>query len=287
LISRFENIGEQNVQTLVDEFMAMNDTEYLQKIWNHLQQQETPIIELAEKLIDYFFQQIQSMLNGSRYRPSIDEQWFHDLLLISIENQKTQGLQKIISLIKKMNAKLKDKSQPSYLPFLGRIMRRLLIENFDKIQLLYPINNEVLYNVYLTLILGNNYNTNEINLTYLMEIHELTGISLTFKQLCHLIQSCTMVENSEICLRFIEFLSTMTVIDENQLHPATIDYILKFLSIIIRATVYDMDEINRRIKMRREMLIQNGETIVDLKATLAIRKTVNQDSEPVGNRIVF
>ncbi|CAF4193441.1 unnamed protein product, partial [Rotaria sordida] len=60
---------------------------------------------------------------------------------------------------------------------------------------------------------------------------------------------------------------------------STIDYIIKFLSIIIRATLYDLDEINRRIKLKKEVLIKNGETIFDLRAKLAIKKSNDQQNE--------
>ena len=35
--------------------------------------------------------------------------------------------------------KLKDKSHPSYIPFLGRILQRLIKENFEQIQQLIQI----------------------------------------------------------------------------------------------------------------------------------------------------
>ncbi|CAF0864809.1 unnamed protein product [Rotaria sordida] len=72
--------------------------------------------------------------------------------------------------------------------------------------------------------------------------------------------------NEQIPLRFVD-------VDEKQQHSmSTIDYIIKFLSIIIRATLYDLDEITRRIKLKK-VLIKNGETIFDLRAKLAIKKS--------------
>jgi hypothetical protein len=75
-------------------------------------------------------------------------------------------------------------------------------------------------------------------------------------------------------LKFIQYLSNIQPI-----HEQHIDYIIQFLSIIIRATIYDLEEINRRIKFKREILIKNGETIFDLRAKLAIRKSNDQDNE--------
>ncbi|CAF4778401.1 unnamed protein product, partial [Rotaria sp. Silwood2] len=110
-----------------------------------------------------------------------------------------------------------------------------------------------------------------------IEIHSLTNIQLTLKQLSHLIQSCLMTKNSDVCLKFLQYLSNIQTLDEEQQHSiSTIDYIIQFLSIIIRATVYDLDEINRRIKLKKEILIKNGETIFDLRAKLAIRKSNDQ-----------
>lgn len=61
--------------------------------------------------------------------------------------------------------------------------------------------------------------------------------------------------------------------DEPHIH-----YVIQYLSINIRATIYDLDEINRRIKMKRENFVKNGETIFDLRAKLTIRKS-NDDQE--------
>jgi hypothetical protein len=80
-----------------------------------------------------------------------------------------------------------------------------------------------------------------------------------------------MTKNSEICLKFIQYLSNIQPINEQH-----IDYIIQFLSIIIRATIYDLEEIDKRIKFRREILVKNGETIFDLRAKLAIRKSNEQ-----------
>lgn len=55
-----------------------------------------------------------------------------------------------------------------------------------------------------SLILSNDYNTDDIHFNYFIEIHSLVDIQLTFKQLSQLIQSCVMTKNSEICLKFIE-----------------------------------------------------------------------------------
>ncbi|CAF4193427.1 unnamed protein product [Rotaria sordida] len=168
--------------------MSIHDSEYLNKIWidlNQLNQTDINLNELNEKLINYFYQEIEFMLNGSIYRPFIDEQWFYHLLLSSINQEK--NFHKIFHLMKKFNSKLKDKSQLVYIPFLGRIIQRLIKENYQLIQIFYPINNEFIYNLYLSLILGNDYNTDEINLNYFIEIHSLTNIELTLKQLSHLI----------------------------------------------------------------------------------------------------
>ncbi|CAF0864791.1 unnamed protein product [Rotaria sordida] len=262
--------------------MSIHDSEYLNKIWidlNQLNQTDINLNELNEKLINYFYQEIEFMLNGSIYRPFIDEQWFYHLLLSSINQEK--NFHKIFHLMKKFNSKLKDKSQLVYIPFLGRIIQPLIKENYQLIQIFYPINNEFIYNLYLSLILGNDYNTDEINLNYFIEIHSLTNIELTLKQLSHLIQACLMTKNSDVCQQFLQYLSNIqTFNEEEQQHSmSTIDYIIKFLSIIIRATLYDLDEINRRIKLKKEVLIKNGETIFDLRAKLAIKKSNDQQNE--------
>ncbi|CAF0846345.1 unnamed protein product [Adineta steineri] len=280
LISKFENLSFENREELIDEFMSIHDTEYLSKIWNYLNQTGKNLNELNEKFLEYFVKEINLMLNGSIYRPFINEQWFYDLLFSRIISQKNIKIfYKIYNLIKQMNCKLKDKSQPSYIPFLGRILQRLIKENFLEIQKLFLINDEFIYNLDLSLILGNNYNTDEINLNYFIEIHSLLNNQLTLKQLSHLIQSCLMTKNSEISFQFIQYLSNIQTIDEEQHSKSTIDYIKQFLSIIIRATIYDLDEINRRIKLKRDILIKNGETIFDLRAKLVIRKSTNQDNE--------
>ena len=117
----------------------------------------------------------------------------------------------------------------------------------------------------------------------------LINIQLTLKQLSHLIQSCLMTKNSEICLKFVQHLLNIQTSDE-QHQLQIIDYIKQFLAILIRSTVYDLDEINRRIRLKREILVKNGETIFDLKATLAIRKQVeqeNQNTEHTVRKIAF
>ncbi|CAF4006277.1 unnamed protein product, partial [Rotaria sp. Silwood1] len=84
--------------------MSIHDIEYLNKIWiylNELNQIEINLNELNEKLINYFYQEIESMLNGSIYRSFINEQWFYNLLLTSINQQK--NFNKIFQLMKKMN----------------------------------------------------------------------------------------------------------------------------------------------------------------------------------------
>jgi hypothetical protein len=279
LITKFENISTENIESLINDFMSIHDTEYLHKIWVHLSQTETDLNQLNQKLIKYFYREIQLMLNGSIYRSSIDEQWFYHLLLLLINQQQDiKYFNQIYQLIKKMNLKLKDKSQPSFIPFLGRIIHRLIKENCQQIESLYLINNEFIFNLYLSLILGNDYNTDEINLNYFIEIDSLTNIQLTLKQLSNLIQSCLMTKNSQICFQFVQYLSNIQTSNEEHSAPI-IDYIKQFLSIIIRSTLYDLDEINRRIKLRRDILIKNGETIFDLKATLAIRKTIEQDNQ--------
>ncbi|CAF4082548.1 unnamed protein product, partial [Rotaria sordida] len=282
LILKYENISQENIEELINDLMSIHDSEYLNKIWidlNQLNQTDINLNELNEKLINYFYQEIEFMLNGSIYRPFIDEQWFYHLLLSSINQEK--NFHKIFHLMKKFNSKLKDKSQLVYIPFLGRIIQRLIKENYQLIQIFYPINNEFIYNLYLSLILGNDYNTDEINLNYFIEIHSLTNIQLTLKQLSHLIQACLMTKNSDICQQFLQYLSNIqTFNEEEQQHSmSTIDYIIKFLSIIIRATLYDLDEINRRIKLKKEVLIKNGETIFDLRAKLAIKKSNDQQNE--------
>lgn len=269
LIKQFENNSIENIE----DFMSIHDHEYVHKIWIYFKENQRNI---NEKIMKYLFEEIELMLKGSIYRSSIDEQWFSQLLFHFIIEQKDHKyFYQILNLIKKLNSKLKDKSHPSYIPYLGRILQRFIKENYQQIQEFNLINQDVIYQLYLSLILSNDYNTDDIHLNYFIEIHSLVNIQLTFKQLSHLMQCCLMSKNSEISRKFLEYLSNMQTIDE-----AHIDYIIKYLSINIRATIYDLDEMNRRIKMKREILVQNGETIFDLRAKLAIRKTNHEDTQP-------
>ena len=287
-MSKFENIAQENIEELINNFMSIHDTEYLHKIWTYLNQenqQEINLDRISEKFLKYFYQEIDSMLNGSNYRPFIDEQWFYHLLLLSIHRQdhNMKYFDQIFHFMKKFNSKLKDKSQLSYIPFLGRIIQRLIKENYQQIQSFYSINNEFLYNLYLSLILGNDYNTDEINLNYFIEIHSISNIQLTLKQLSRLIQSCLMTKNSDICFKFLEYLSNIEICQDES--KSTIDYIIQFLSAIIRTTVYELDEINRRIKFKREFSIKNGETIFDLRAKLTIRQSNSEENENVQQAV--
>ncbi|CAF4333290.1 unnamed protein product, partial [Rotaria magnacalcarata] len=283
LILKYANISQENIEELIDNFMSIHDCEYLNKIWIYLKElnhTEINLIELNEKLLNYFYQEIKFMLNGSIYRPFIDEKWLYDLLLSSVNQKKYLNM--FFQQIKKFNSKLKDKSQSIYVPFLGRIIQRLIKENDQLIQPSSLINNEFIYNLYLSLILGNDYNSDEINLNYIIEINSLTNIQLTLKQLSHLIQSCLMTKNSDTCQQFLQYLSNIQIADEEQQNSkSTIDYVIQFLSILIRTNVNDLDEINRRIKFKKEMLVKNGETIFDLRAKLVIRKSNDQNNEKV------
>jgi len=240
--------------------MSIHDHEYLYKISKDLTDNE-----INRKILNYLFKEIELMLKDSIYRSSINEQWLYELIL---QQNDEKYYYQIYNLIKKMNLKLKDRSHPSYIPYLGRILQRLIKENTE------DFNQDFFYHLYLSLILSNDYNTDDIHFNYFIEIHSLVNIQLTLKQLTHLIQCCLMTKNSEICRKFIEYLS-------NNFQPTNephIDYIIQFLSINIRATVYDLDEINRRIKTKRDILVKNGETIFDLRAKLA-RKDEEEDDE--------
>ncbi|CAF3472132.1 unnamed protein product [Rotaria socialis] len=287
LMLKYENMSQENIEELINNLMSIHDCEYLNKIWIYLKESghtEINLNELNEKLLNYFDQEIKFMLNGSIYRPFIDEKWFYDLLLSSINQNKYLNI--FFQQIKKFNSKLKDRSQSIYIPFLGRIIQRLIKENDQLIQPSNLINNEFIYNLYLSLILSNDYNTDEINLNYIIEINSLTNIPLTLKQLSHLIQSCLMAKNSAICQQFLQYLSNIQIVDEEQQNSkSTIDYIIQFLSILIRTNVNDLDEINRRIKLKKEILIKNGETIFDLRAKLTIRKSNDQKNENVQQTI--
>ncbi|CAF3631726.1 unnamed protein product, partial [Rotaria sp. Silwood2] len=124
------------------DLMSIHDKEYLNKIWiyiNQLNQTEINLNELNEKLINYIDQEIDYMLKGSIYRSFIDEQWFYQLLLLSSINQE-KNFNRIFHLMKKFNLKLKNKSQLVYIPFLGRIIQRLVKENYQLIQTFHQIN---------------------------------------------------------------------------------------------------------------------------------------------------
>ena len=258
--------------------MSIHDTTYLHRIWIYLNEKQTDIHELNEKVLNYFLKEIHLMLNGSFSRPFIDEEWFYQLLYLSIHQENNlKYFYEIYHLMKEINSKLKDKSQPSYIPFLGRIIQRLIKENNKEI--LSKITNEFIYHLFVSLILGNNSNTNDINLNYLIEIDSLINLPLKLKEISHLIQCCLMTENSETCLKFIQYLLNIRISNEEGHSQSLIDYIQQFLSIIIRTTVYDLDEINRRIKMKRDLLVKNGETIFDLRAKLFLRKSNEQENE--------
>ena len=270
-----ENICEENVEQLIEESMSIHQTEYLYKIWKYFNEIPREMDQLNEKLINYFMEIISLMLNGSTFRPFIDEQFFYQLLLsITIEQKKPKYLNQIFHLMKKLNSKLKDKSYPSYIPHLGRILQRLIKEHFQQVEKIFPINQEFVYHLFLSLILSNNYNTDDLDYNYFVEIHCQCSIELTLKQICHLIQSCLMSKDSQICLRFLQYLSNIPK-EKNEF----IDYIIEFLSIIIRSTVYDIEDMNKRIRLKKEILIKNGETIFDLRAKFLIKKSLDDEND--------
>lgn len=270
-----ENISEENVEQLIEESMSIHQTEYLYKIWKYCSEIPREMNQFNEKLIHYFIEEIQMMLKGSTFRPFIDEQFFHQLLVsVTIEQKNVKYFNQISQLMKKLNSKLKDKSYPSYIPHLGRILQRLMKEYFQQIEMIYPINQEFLYHLLLSLILSNNYNTDDLDYNYFVEIHSQCSIELTFKQICHLIQSCLMSKDSEICVRFIQYLSNIPKEKSEE-----IDYIIEFLSIIIRSAVYDIEDMNKRIRLKRDILIKNGETIFDLRAKFLIKKSIDDEND--------
>ncbi|CAF1514128.1 unnamed protein product [Adineta ricciae] len=279
--AEFEKISLENAENLLKSFMSVHDTKYLCKIWNYLKDNHVDMEMINEEILNYFFREIHSMLNGSIHRLSIDESWFHDLIIsfIHIENKNAKIFNQLFQSTKKLNSKLKDKSQPSYIPYLGRILQRLFKENFYNIDQFYSINNEFIYHLYLSILLGNNYNTDEISLSYLLEISSLTNIQLTLKQLIDLIRSCLMTKDSGICLKFLDNLLNLSMSNQEQHSTAIIDYIKQFLSMIVRTTVYDLDEIDRRIRLKPEILIRNGETILNLRAKFIKKKNDEEDSQ--------
>lgn len=264
-----ENICEENLERIIEESMAIHHTEYLNKIWKY----SNEIPQLSVRLIEYFLTEIQLMLNGSTFRPFIDEQFFYQLLFsITIEQKNVKYLNEIFQLMKKMNSKLKDRSYPSYIPHLGRIVHRLMKEHFQEIESIYPMTQDFVYHLLLSLILSNNYNTDDVDYNYFVEIHCQCSIELTVGQICHLIQSCLMSKDSGICLRLIEYLSNIV-----QEKSDEVNYIIAFLSIIIRSSVYDIEEMNKRTRLKRDILIKNGETIFDLRAKFLIKKSPDDE----------
>ena len=54
---------------------------------------------------------------------------------------------------------------------------------------------------------------------------------------------------------------------------------------IIRTTVYDLDEIDRRIRLKPEILTRNGETILNLRAKFIKKKNNEQDEENMQTNV--
>ncbi|CAF1538498.1 unnamed protein product, partial [Didymodactylos carnosus] len=161
------------------------------------------------------------------------------------------------------------------------VLQRLFTEKTEQIKLGNNENelnvDDLLYEIQLSIILGNNFNSDEINLNLIKEMDLFDRIiqfnckneQLSLKQLCHLIPACIMCSDLDVCDRFVEYLNEKTTITNNtQIN----EYILTFLSILIRSTVYEMDELNRRLRTKRETLERAGETLFDLRAQLPIRR---------------
>ena len=245
----------------VEELMSIHDTEDLVEIWKKF-----PNKQWNEKLLNYFFDEIDSMLKGSFRRSFIDEQIFHQFLISNLfDEQTTNNFNRLFQLMKKLNSKLIAQSYPSYIPHPGKILQRFIRENRQQIEEFTPINDEFVYHLLLSLILSNNYSSDYLSFNQLVEIHSLLNIQLTNKQICHLIHSCLMCQNSEICLKFIQYLLNIPTKTNESMN-----YVMEYLAILIRSTVYEIEEINRRFRLRKNLLIQNGETIFDLRAKLFI-----------------
>ena len=76
-----ENISLENAEELLKNCMSIHETKYLWKIWNYLKDNHVNMEMINEEILDYFFREIHSMLNGSIYRLFIDENWFYELII--------------------------------------------------------------------------------------------------------------------------------------------------------------------------------------------------------------
>ena len=280
LIDRFEQ-NDENLTELIEGFLSINNFEYLEKIWRL---PNVDRVQLADRFLVEIFNYCRNLFDGFLQRICLNEEWIIELFVCVIEQKQKSKFHQLLEFIRKLNKKGKCFSQPSYFPFFARIGQRLLIDNRNQIEGLVDfIAGDNLYEIVLGLILSNNFNADESNLNLLISLDQSFDLKWNCQQISSLIHGLLMTKNSETCSKYLDFLQSKSMVDDEESMSCSLNkYRQEFLSVLIKATVYEMDEIDRRIRTRRETLVQRGETLFDLRASLLKRKSSEDEKSTVN-----